>query len=151
MLVGILCLFGICVAQVRPTKKSPGEEPQKTKVYLLHSDILRFNKEQNPDAQILVGNVKFRHDSAYMDCDSAYFYEARNSFEAFGNIKMQQGDTLFVFGDYLFYDGDSQIAYLRNNVRMFPGFLNFPVLSYRRFIRKKSCKKIILGQNDLIN
>ena len=118
MLVGILCLFGICVAQVRPTKKSPGEEPQKTKVYLLHSDILRFNKEQNPDAQILVGNVKFRHDSAYMDCDSAYFYEARNSFEAFGNIKMQQGDTLFIYGDWLYYDGNSQIAMLRENVKM---------------------------------
>ena len=118
LLVGILCLFGICVAQVRPTKKSPGEEPQKTKVYLLHSDILRFNKEQNPDAQILVGNVKFRHDSAYMDCDSAYFYEARNSFEAFGNIKMQQGDTLFIYGDWLYYDGNSQIAMLRENVKM---------------------------------
>lgn len=118
LLFSILCLFGICVAQVRPTKKASGNEPQKTKVYLLHSDILRFNKEQNPDAQILVGNVKFRHDSAYMDCDSAYFYEAKNSFEAFGNIKMQQGDTLFIYGDWLYYDGNSQIAMLRENVKM---------------------------------
>ena len=53
-----------------------------------------------------------------MDCDSAYFYEARNSFEAFGNIKMQQGDTLFIYGDWLYYDGNSQIAMLRENVKM---------------------------------
>ncbi len=118
LLFGILCLFGICAAQVRPTNGKQKKEPQKTKVYLLHSDILRFNKEQNPDAQILVGNVRFRHDSAYMDCDSAYFYEARNSFEAFGNIKMQQGDTLFIYGDRLYYDGNSQIAMLRENVKM---------------------------------
>lgn len=118
LLFGILCLFGICAAQVRPTNGKQKKEPQKTKVYLLHSDILRFNKEQNPDAQILVGNVRFRHDSAYMDCDSAYFYEARNSFEAFGNIKMQQGDTLFIYGDWLYYDGNSQIAMLRENVKM---------------------------------
>lgn len=118
LLFGILCLFGICAAQVRPTNDKQKKEPQKTKVYLLHSDILRFNKEQNPDAQILVGNVRFRHDSAYMDCDSAYFYEARNSFEAFGNIKMQQGDTLFIYGDWLYYDGNSQIAMLRENVKM---------------------------------
>ena len=118
LLFGILCLFGICAAQVRPTNGKQKKEPQKTKVYLLHSDILRFNKEQNPDAQILVGNVRFRHDSAYMDCDSAYFYEARNSFEAFGNIKMQQGDTLFIYGDLLYYDGNSQIAMLRENVKM---------------------------------
>ena len=118
LLFGILCLFGICAAQVRPTNGKQKKEPQKTKVYLLHSDILRFNKEQNPDAQILVGNVRFRHDSAYMDCDSAYFYEARNSFEAFGNIKMQQGDTLFIYGDWLYYDGNSQIAMLRENEKM---------------------------------
>lgn len=118
LLFGILCLFGICAAQVRPTNGKQKKEPQKTKVYLLHSDILRFNKEQNPDAQILIGNVRFRHDSAYMDCDSAYFYEARNSFEAFGNIKMQQGDTLFIYGDWLYYDGNSQIAMLRENVKM---------------------------------
>lgn len=118
LLVGILCLFGVCVAQVRTTQKTKQNEPKKTKVYLLHSDILKFNKELNPDAQILVGNVKFRHDSVYMDCDSAYFYEAKNSFEAFGNIKMQQGDTLFIYGDWLFYDGNSQIAMLRENVRM---------------------------------
>lgn len=118
LLFGILCLFGICAAQVRPTNGKQKKEPQKTKVYLLHSDILRFNKEQNPDAQILVGNVRFRHDSAYMDCDSAYFYEARNSFEAFGNIKMQQGDTLFIYSDWLYYDGNSQIAMLRENVKM---------------------------------
>ena len=118
LLFGILCLFGICAAQVRPTNGKQKKEPQKTKVYLLHSDILRFNKEQNPDAQILVGNVRFRHDSAYMDCDSAYFYEARNSFEAFGNIKMQQGDTLFIYGDWLYYDGNSQIAMNREKVKM---------------------------------
>lgn len=118
LLVGILCLFGVCVAQVRTTQKTKQSEPKKTKVYLLHSDVLKFNKELNPDAQILVGNVKFRHDSVYMDCDSAYFYEAKNSFEAFGNIKMQQGDTLFIYGDWLFYDGNSQIAMLRENVRM---------------------------------
>lgn len=118
LLVGILCLFGVCVAQVRTTQKIKQNEPKKTKVYLLHSDVLKFNKELNPDAQILVGNVKFRHDSVYMDCDSAYFYEAKNSFEAFGNIKMQQGDTLFIYGDWLFYDGNSQIAMLRENVRM---------------------------------
>lgn len=85
---------------------------------MLHSDILRFNKIKNPDAQILEGNVSFRHDSVYMYCDSAYFYEAKNSFEAFGNVKMNQGDTLFLYGDWLYYDGNTQIAQVRENVRM---------------------------------
>ena len=31
---------------------------------------------------------------------------------------MEQGDTLFIYGDYLYYDGMSQLAMLRENVRM---------------------------------
>lgn len=92
--------------------------PKKTKVYLIHSNTLSFDKTVKPDAQILNGDVCFRHDSSYMYCDSAYFFEQTNSLEAFSNVRMEQGDTLFVYGDYLFYDGNTQVAYLRENVRM---------------------------------
>ena len=92
--------------------------PKKTKVYLIHSNTLSFDKAVKPDAQILNGDVCFRHDSSYMYCDSAYFFEQTNSLEAFSNVRMEQGDTLFVYGDYLFYVGNTQVAYLRENVRM---------------------------------
>lgn len=91
---------------------------QKTKVYLVHSNALSFDKAVRPDAQVLSGEVCFRHDSSYMYCDSAYFFEQTNSLEAFSNVRMEQGDTLFVYGDYLFYDGNAQVAYLREHVRM---------------------------------
>ena len=116
LLLSILCLFGFClVAQVRPKRNAA--QPAKSKVYLLHSDVLKKSKD-NPNAQILVGDVAFRHDSIYMYCDSACFYEKTNSLEAFDNVKMVQGDTLFLYGDHLFYDGDTQVAQVRNNVRM---------------------------------
>lgn len=116
LLLSILCLFGFClVAQVRPKRNVA--QPAKSKVYLLHSDVLKKSKD-NPNAQILVGDVAFRHDSIYMYCDSACFYEKTNSLEAFNNVKMEQGDTLFLYGDYLFYDGNTQMAQVRNNVRM---------------------------------
>ena len=118
LLLSILCLFGFClVAQVQPRRNAA--QPAKSKVYLLHADVLKKSKDNpDPDAQILVGNVSFRHDSIYMYCDSACFYEKTNSLEAFDNVKMEQGDTLFLYGDYLFYDGNTQIAKVRNNVRM---------------------------------
>ena len=116
LLLSILCLFGFClVAQVQPRRNAA--QPAKSKVYLLHSDVLKKSKD-NPNAQILVGNVSFRHDSIYMFCDSACFYEKTNSLEAFHNVKFVQGDTLFLYGDYLFYDGNTQLAQVRNNVRM---------------------------------
>lgn len=118
LLSSILCLFGFCLlAQVQPRRNAA--QPAKSKVYLLHSDVLKKSKDNpDPNAQILVGDVVFRHDSIYMYCDSACFYEKTNSLEAFDNVKMVQGDTLFLYGDYLFYDGNTQIAQVRNNVRM---------------------------------
>ena len=92
--------------------------PKKTKVYLIHSNTLSFDKAVKPDAQILNGDVCFRHDSSYMYCDSAYFFEQTNSLEAFRNAGCGEPATLFVYGDYLFYDGNTQVAYLRENVRM---------------------------------
>ena len=116
LLLSVLCLFGFClVAQVQPRRNAA--QSAKSKVYLLHSDVLKKSKD-NPNAQILVGDVSFRHDSIYMYCDSACFYEKTNSLEAFHNVKFVQGDTLFLYGDYLFYDGNTQLAQVRNNVRM---------------------------------
>ena len=51
-----------------------------------------------------------------MFCDSALFYEATNSFDAFGHVRMRQGDTLSLVGDVLYYDGLDQMARVRENV-----------------------------------
>lgn len=118
LLSGVVCLMAFG-QQNRPGIQQQGSSEEKqTRVFLEHSNVLSFNKELNPDAKILVGEVRFRHDSTYMFCDSAYFFEEKNSLEAFSNVRMEQGDTLFVYGNYLFYDGNTQIAYLRENVRL---------------------------------
>lgn len=91
---------------------------KKSVVFLLHADVGWHDKEIDPDAQILVGDVQFRHDSAYMYCDSAHLYQDLNVFEAFGNVRMEQGDTIFIYGQYLHYDGNTQLARLREIVRM---------------------------------
>lgn len=100
------------------TKVAPANTANERYVYLLHADETRFDKRINPDAQILVGDVAFRHDSMYMYCDSALFYEATNSLDAYGNIRMNQGDTLFLYGDRLHYSGDDMLAKVRGNVVM---------------------------------
>ena len=126
-LTGLFCLLTVCVfAQTQDsisvrqgeTLTADTVTTKKTKVFLEHANTLSFDKEVNADAQFLQGDVCFRHDSSYMYCDSAYFFETTNSLEAFSNVRMEQGDTLFVYGNYLFYDGNTQIAYLRENVRM---------------------------------
>ena len=95
------------------------QTPQKTtKVFLEHADVWSFNELIDKDRQVLTGNVVFRHDSSFMYCDSAYLFEQSNSLEAFGSVRMEQGDTLFLFGEYLYYDGNIRLAKIRYNVRM---------------------------------
>ncbi len=86
------------------------------RVYLVHADQLSYDEFKNPNAQILNGKVHFKHQGAQLYCDSALFYETSNSFEAFGHVKMYQGDTLSLFSDYAYYDGNEQMAEARRNV-----------------------------------
>ena len=97
---------------------SATQQQRKTRVDLLYADEARADDELSPDMQILVGSVRLKHDDMYMYCDSALIFRQINSVEAFGNVRMEQGDTLFIFGDYLYYDGTSRIAILRDNVRL---------------------------------
>lgn len=87
-------------------------------IYIEHSNTLEFDQNRLPNAQILKGDVCFRHDSTWMYCDSAYFYDARNSLDAFGHVRFNQGDTLAGYGDILYYDGNKQLARFRKHVRL---------------------------------
>ena len=97
-------------------KKRKTAQVQDKRVYLVHADNLHYDQYYNGDAQVLNGSVHFRHVGANLYCDSAHFYEQSNSFEAFGHVKMVQGDTLQLTSDYAFYNGDDQLAQARRNV-----------------------------------
>ena len=119
--VCLIALFGVCLlGAMTPVKHAGpdrrGRKPSDSRVYLLHADKLYFDDQIHSEAQFLVGNVSFRHDDVLMYCDSALFYEASNSFDAYGHVKMLQGDTLSLHGDVLFYNGLDQIARVRHNV-----------------------------------
>ena len=92
----------------------PKNDPAR--VYLVHADELRYDRWKNNDAQVLTGNVQFEHAGARLFCDSANFFEASNSFEAFGHVKMLQGDTLSLVSDYGYYDGNDQLMQALHHV-----------------------------------
>ena len=91
---------------------------QANKVFLENADILKANEVISRDYQVLKGNVRFRRGDMYMFCDSAYFYPETSSLDAFGHVRMTQGDTLWVYSDVLHYYGDQGVAELRSNVRL---------------------------------
>ncbi len=111
-----LVVIGMVFAMQPAKKRTPRKKTEDKRVYLVHSDNLHYDQYQNGDAQVLDGNVHFRHNGADLYCDSAHFYETSNSFEAFGHVKMVQGDTLRLTSDYAYYDGTDQLAQARYNV-----------------------------------
>ncbi len=104
---------------IRPTIPD-ADRHQPDKVFIEYAD--RLDKEAGSVEQILVGNVQFRKGDMFMYCDSARFNEETSSLNAFNNVRMEQGDTLFVYGDELYYDGETELAELRaypgGNVRL---------------------------------
>lgn len=86
------------------------------KVEILRANSLEYSKKSGIPAKRLIGNVVFRHDELYMFCDSALFYEASNSVEAYHNVRFKQGDTILLIGEFAEYDGDSRIAKMRDSV-----------------------------------
>ena len=92
------------------------EKQDEKRVYLVHADELFYERWRNNNAQVLRGNVQFEHDGARLLCDSANFYEETNSFEAFGHVRMYQGDTLSLVSDYGYYDGNDQLMQALQNV-----------------------------------
>lgn len=81
-----------------------------SRVFLDRADALY--KQRSDSFMIVAGNVKFTKGPMIMTCDSAHYFAESESFDAFGNIVMEQGDTLFIYADELNYRGPEQVCYL---------------------------------------
>ena len=85
------------------------------------SDRTLKNEQRYPGALILskVDNqVYFDHDGIEVWCDNAVFYKEENFFKAYGNIRMQQGDSVSMTSNYAEYNGDTEFAFASGNVKM---------------------------------
>ncbi|MBS1634434.1 MAG: organic solvent tolerance protein OstA [Bacteroidetes bacterium] len=119
MLTGILFLCCICFAnQAAAQSKVAVQQPNGKNKYieLKHATVLRYDKSLGINAKRLIGDVICEHEGAVMRCDSAYLYDDRK-LEAFGHISVIKGDSIFVYGDKLFYDSGTKLATLEKNVR----------------------------------
>ena len=93
-------------------------EPSGKIIKLLASDFTDVNEYEVPGAKILTGNVQMQHDSMYIYCNKAYFFESENYAKLFGNVRIVQDDTLQLTSKYAEYNGIQKIAYASGNVVM---------------------------------
>lgn len=77
--------------------------------------------------------VQFVQNTTTIFCDSAWFFRSKNVVEAFGNVKIIEGDSITITARYLEYNGNTKKAKLRNNVvftklaqaRLYTDFLDY--------------------------
>ncbi len=126
---------------------------EKKKIELLWADYWEPD-ENNSDVDKVVGHVALKHNDILMYCDSAYFNQKSNQVNAFGHIHIEQGDTLDLFGDYLFYDGIEEKANVDGNVELidkethlYTSSLKYDVANKIAYYDQKG--RIINGENTL--
>ncbi|MBC7605506.1 MAG: OstA-like protein [Burkholderiales bacterium] len=88
------------------------------KIIIEYSDFADINQTEIPDAFLLTGNVRINHDGVKMFCNKAYYFQKENYIKAFGDVRMVQGDTLFMNSKYAEYNGNVKQAYATGNVVM---------------------------------
>lgn len=86
------------------------------KVKLQHADSLKGTIQNGVRTDWVIGHVVFVQNQTTIYCDSALFYRSKNSVEAYGKVRIEEGDSVTVTASRLIYDGNRRIAYFRRNV-----------------------------------
>ena len=91
---------------------------KKSRINIEQADIQRYDASLGKNKERLIGGVVFRQEGTRFFCDSAHLNKKKNNFEAFENVHIVVNDTLDIYGERLFYEGDTKIAELFDSVRL---------------------------------
>lgn len=108
---GIFALLLFVITTISVAQKT-------TKIEILNANTLEYEEQDGSNVKKLIGDVRLKHDEALMFCDSAYIYSVNNTMDAYGHVRINQGDSLKLFGDSLKYNGNTKVAILRGNIRL---------------------------------
>lgn len=92
------------------------EQGFSQRIRLEHADVLKGGQIDGVRITRPTGNVIFQQNQTRIFCDSAILRKSDNTVEAFGKIKILEGDSITITAGKLFYDGNTRIAKLRSHV-----------------------------------
>ena len=89
------------------------ENPSK-KIEIVYAGTLTIDNDKYPGATIFNSDqerkVQFRHQGMDIWCDVAVLYQKTNQVKAFGEVFIQQGDSLKMNSEFIEYNGDTKVA-----------------------------------------
>ncbi|MGB1308939.1 MAG: OstA-like protein [Oceanihabitans sp.] len=89
-------------------------------IEIKYSGFLEFKEEKAPGLKVMTrddsGQIHVVHEGVDMWCDQALLYSNDNFVEAYGNVKMKQGDTINMVAKYVEYSGKTKLAFASGDV-----------------------------------
>ena len=102
------------------SQDDPAKTQNRKKIELVYADEDVMIREEQTDTDVhhIIGNVKFRMNESTLTCDSAHYMPEKMQIIAFSRAHIEQGDTLDLYGNYMFYDGKIDIADVMGDVEL---------------------------------
>jgi lipopolysaccharide export system protein LptA len=110
-----VCIIAFLLVSSVLHSQTSGTGKTGKKIEIIYADVLVIDDK---NIHHLTGQVQIRHNETLMRCDSAHHSPDTQEFTAFSRVHVEQGDTLNLYGDYLYYTGRTERALVRGNVEL---------------------------------
>ncbi|MBO9728231.1 MAG: hypothetical protein J7623_06285 [Chitinophaga sp.] len=127
--LAVTCLLAFTASAQFPAKPAP---KTGSVIEIIHADTLIMYERDSVSMTRFVGSAQFRQGSTLFNCDSAIKNNKTNVIDAYGNIHINQADSVHIYGNYLNYDANTRIALLQDNAKLTDGKVTItgPELQY---------------------
>ena len=92
---------------------------ERQQIEIEYAPFMNFEPSK-PDATILTrdnsNQVHIKHKGIEIWCNEAIYYGKQDFIEAYGNVRVKQGDSLDMTSKYIEYSGKTQLAYASGDV-----------------------------------
>ena len=125
LLAGLLAVF-LAIHPARAQMghvefRSPGNDSVKV-IDILSDDKYHFAETDSTNSSTtLVGHVAIRQEKTTIYCDSLIMYPHQNYIECFGNVHINDNDSVNIYSDYMKYLVDLRMVYFQKNVKLTDG------------------------------
>jgi len=86
---------------------------------IIRNDSYRYDATDSTNpTQVLVGNVRIKQGTTIIDCDSLIMHPKADYMDCFGNVHINDNDSVDIYSDHLNYQPGNKMLYFLDKVRL---------------------------------
>ena len=115
-------LYYLFISLLLSLSTAYAQDTAPKQIEIVYAGTLTIDNDKYPGATIFNSDdqrkVQFRHQGMDIWCDVAVLYQKTNQVKAFGDVFIQQGDSLKMNSNFVEYNGDTKVALAKENVKL---------------------------------